>query len=175
MLSIRPARLSEAQRLAEIGLAAWEVAIAAWGEDRDRLRPNAEKAYSTFCANSWPAIIVAEWDGVPVGWAACEDADETISDLWVLPEFQGRGIGTRLLGRMEADIGARGLTCARVATHARNAGAIRLYKELGYHVRSFATTYDASLDTDIDKVELIKYFDGAEALAVDHDDGLYGF
>lgn len=176
MLTLRPASSADSERLTRIGLAAWELAITAWGEDLDKLRANATRAYSEFCTGSWPDIVVAEWDGEAVGWGACEEAADEITDLWVLPSHQGRGIGTALLGELEGQVRERGHHHARISTHARNAGAIRLYKELGYRVTTYAVTYEASLDTDIDKVEMRKDFDRYDELAaeVEEDDGLYG-
>lgn len=176
MLTLRPASSSDAERLTRIGLAAWEVAITAWGEDLERLRANAMRAYADFCTSSWPDITVAEWDGEAAGWGACEHAEDEITDLWVLPSHQGRGIGSALLFELEEQVRARGYHHARIATHARNTGAIRLYKALGYRVTAYAVTYEASLDTDIDKVEMRKDFDGvdAEAQEAERDDGLYG-
>jgi ribosomal-protein-alanine N-acetyltransferase len=159
MLSIRPAKSAEAQDLAHIGLKSWEQAIRLWGEDADRLRDNAEKAYFDFCTRSWPDILVAEWDGDLAGWGACEKADDFITDLWVLPEFQGQGMGTALLERIEDGIRKRGFPTARLDTHARNAGAIKLFKRFGYRVKSYFVSYSEPLDEDIDKVEMIKEFE----------------
>jgi len=180
LLTVRPARSAEAGALARIGLFAWEVAIASWGEDVERLRANATAAYTDFCNRCWPDIVVAEWDGAMAGWGASENADDEITDLWVLPTFQGRGIGTRLIGELETAIRARGHQQARLGTHARNLGAIRLCKELGYHVSAYMVAYAPSLDTDIDKVEMVKSFaaDGDGGPEGDADrlpgDGLYG-
>lgn len=176
MLSLRPARSVESGRLAEIGLLAWETAITNWGENADTLRENARRAYIDFCVNHWPVILVADWDGEPVGWGACEKSDDLVTDLWVMPEFQGRGVGTRLLGHIEQQIAGRGYHQARLDTHARNHRAIKLYKELGYYVRAYAVAYSAQLDRDIDKVEMIKAFDSFDELSDETggDDGLYG-
>jgi ribosomal-protein-alanine N-acetyltransferase len=176
MLVIRPANSAEAQDLARIGLNAWERAIRLWGEDADRLRDNARNAYYDFCTRCWPDILVAEWDGDLAGWGASEKADDFITDLWVAPGFQGRGIGTALLEAIEAGIRERGYTIARLDTHARNAGAIKLYKRLGYRVKSYFVSYSAALDEDIDKVEMIKEFEpgAASKEAGPEEDGLYG-
>lgn len=176
MLVIRPAKSAEAQDLVRIGLAAWEKAIRVWGEDADRLRENAEAAYYDFCTRCWPDILVGEWDGVLAGWGASEKADDFITDLWVHPDFQGRGIGSGLLEVIEAGIRERGYSAARLDTHARNAGAIQLYKRLGYRVAAYFVTYSAPLDEDIDKVEMIKEFEpGAETdPSGPEEDGLYG-
>ena len=176
MLTIRPASSAEAQDLAVIGLAAWEKAIRVWGEDADRLRDNAKEAFYEFCTAHWPDILVGEWDGDLAGWGSCEKADDFITDLWVHPEFQGRGVGTGVLAAIEAGIRERGYPTARLDTHARNAGAIRLYKRLGYRVKAYFVTYSDSLDEDIDKVEMIKeFYPGAEPVEPGIDgDGLYG-
>ncbi|MBW3098928.1 GNAT family N-acetyltransferase [Pseudohoeflea coraliihabitans] len=175
MLSLRPARSADIARLSDIGLRAWEMAIAGWGEDGESMRDNASKAYADFCGRQWPDILVAEWEGEAVGWGACEKADDVITDLWVLPPYQGRGIGTRLLGRLEQQVAGRNYHHARLETHARNAGAIKLYKQLGYQVRAYVVAYSPPLDRDIDKVEMIKHFDGYDAARIEApDDGLYG-
>lgn len=173
MLVLRPASSSEAQELARIGLAAWEKAIRVWGEDADRLRDNAKNAYHDFCMRHWPDILVAEWDGALAGWGASEKADDFVTDLWVHPDYQGRGIGTALLEEIETGIKERGYPAARLDTHARNAGAIRLYKRLGYRVTAYFVAYSAPLDEDIDKVEMIKEFVPSDK-AESQEDGLYG-
>ncbi|KGF68173.1 hypothetical protein LL06_18045 [Hoeflea sp. BAL378] len=172
MLAIRPASSAEAQDLARIGLAAWEVAIRVWGEDAGRLRENARNAYYDFCTRGWPDILVAEWDGVLAGWGCCEKADDFITDLWVHPDFQGRGIGTALLKEIEAQVRARGYFAVRLDTHARNTGAIRLYKRMGYRVKAYFVTYSEPLDEDIDKVEMVKEFEPGTEQGPE-EDGLY--
>ncbi|MEP3438468.1 MAG: GNAT family N-acetyltransferase [Hoeflea sp.] len=172
MLVIRPANSAEAQDLARIGLAAWEKAVSLWGEDADLLRENARNAYYDFCTRCWPDILVGEWDGDLVGWGACEKADDFITDLWVDPGFQDRGIGTALLAEIEAGIRQRGYPSARLDTHAGNAGAIRLYKRQGYRVKSYFVTYSEALDQDIDKVEMIKELEPGMEQDPD-EDGLY--
>ena len=119
---LRVGKYSELRNASEIQ--DWEAHRA----DADLLRENARNAYYDFCTRCWPDILVGEWDGDLVGWGACEKADDFITDLWVDPGFQDRGIGTALLEEIEAGIRQRGYPSARLDTHAGNAGAIRLYK-----------------------------------------------
>ena len=59
----------------------------------------------------------------PSAWVACVSDDlvgvglseeDRISDLWIHPASQGRGIGTQLLAALEKDIAARGFATARL-------------------------------------------------------------
>jgi ribosomal protein S18 acetylase RimI-like enzyme len=52
--------------------------------------------------------------------------------LRVRPEWQGQGVGTRLIRAAEAALRARGFTCAVIAAGKANPGARRLYERLGY-------------------------------------------
>ena len=56
--------------------------------------------------------------------------------LRVRPEWQGRGLGTRLMQAAEAALLARGYQTAVIAAGKDNPGARRLYERLGY--RAFA-------------------------------------
>ena len=63
-----------------------------------------------------------------------EDGEYYISNLAVYPEYQGKGLGTRLL-RMAEDK-AREFGASRIVldVEAGNKDAIRLYKKIGYTV-----------------------------------------
>lgn len=177
MLTLRPANSSDARDLALIGIAAWQEAITAWGEDVEKLRENATTAYVNFCVKNWPDILVADWDGDLAGWGASENADDQITDLWVAPAFQGRGIGSELLAKLEQGIRERGFERARLDTHARNVRAIHLFKRHGYRVSAYTVAYSEPLDVDIDTVAMVKDYrpDGVEdAPPAPDDDGLYG-
>ena len=96
------------------------------------------------CGQRSGRILVAEIAGRVVGFVAvqakvpCEDQDEEpyefayISDLGVLGDFRGRGIGGALLAAAEAyalDQGARWL---RIGVLAGNEGAWCLYRSRGF-------------------------------------------
>ena len=163
---IRPARVNDAAKLAEIGYRAWEDRLSVWAAGQSNvagLRQNAMHAYLTFTQQSWSVIRVADADGVIVGWGAREDPRDVaearpnaISDLWVDPEFQGRGHGGRLLSFLETEIRESGCETAELETHARNRDAIAFYRRHGYDIRWLSTVYSASLDRDIEKVGLAK-------------------
>lgn len=54
-----------------------------------------------------------------------------LEELFVLPEFQGRGIGTRTIGLAEEIVSAYSESFY-IEAAARNEKAIRLYRKLGY-------------------------------------------
>jgi len=163
---IRPAKRSDAAKLAEIGYRAWEDRLSVWASGQTNvasLRRNAMDSYLTFTSRSWSLIRVAEEDGIPVGWGAHEDPldvetarPNAISDLWIDPDFQRRGHGAKLLTCLEDEIVEAGHETAELETHARNHEAIAFYRRYGYTVIWLSTVYSASLDRDIEKVGMSK-------------------
>jgi ribosomal protein S18 acetylase RimI-like enzyme len=85
-------------------------------------------------------LLLALSDGQVVGIASCFFGFSTFSarpllnvhDLAVLPQFQGRGIGRALLAGAEARALARGCGKLTLEVLESNAGARRLYHELGF-------------------------------------------
>ncbi|MFB2604747.1 GNAT family N-acetyltransferase, partial [Rhizobium phaseoli] len=79
MIHIRNARDGEAELLSEIGLRAWQKAMASIGES-DAMIDAARSAFRNFVENDWLTITVVEQNGQVAGWAAREGLDEIISD-----------------------------------------------------------------------------------------------
>jgi ribosomal protein S18 acetylase RimI-like enzyme len=85
-------------------------------------------------------VYLAERDGSIIGFGSCgaqrtEDLKERgydgeFSAIYVLREFQGRGIGARLLGKMSLDLIARGFGAAALWVLRENLRARRFYE---YH------------------------------------------
>jgi ribosomal protein S18 acetylase RimI-like enzyme len=78
------------------------------------------------------SLDVVEWDGAPAGrlYVARWTDEIRIIDIALLPEFRGRGIGTRLLrGLLDEAARAR----RRVSIHVeKHNPALRLYARLGF-------------------------------------------
>ena len=91
-----------------------EIAInskAHWGYGIERVREWADQGDFSPDALQKLALYVAEAGGRVIAWASVEERGETawLADLWVEPEWIGKGIGSRLF--------------RRAAAHAREAGA----------------------------------------------------
>jgi ribosomal protein S18 acetylase RimI-like enzyme len=94
------------------------------------------------CADGTGRIYVAEADGLIVGFVGVlarvvPEPDESqayayVSDLVVLPPYRRRGLGQALLERAEAYARREGARTLRVGVLARNDGAGRLYRRLGF-------------------------------------------
>ncbi len=156
-LTVRIASADEAEVLGRIGYAAWSEgehgALDAGRADRSRLLAD----YQAFCREKVARILVAEDDaGRPLGWGAREDGDNYVSDLWVDPPAQRRGVGAALLGAMERDIAAAGYDHVHLETRAGATGAIRFYERNGYVVFWRKDKFTEALGYAIDKVGLRK-------------------
>ncbi len=153
---VRKARLGEGEALGAIGFAAWaasEFAVHDAGRvDRAALLAN----FEVLGVERPETIVVAEIDGRLAGWGAREDGDQYISDLWVAPEFQGRGVGSVLLATLEAEIAALGYVQAELETMAGNSRAIGFYERRGFVVAWRGQKFSSSLGYAIDKVRLNK-------------------
>jgi ribosomal protein S18 acetylase RimI-like enzyme len=72
-------------------------------------------------------------DGEPVGWLHTATLEDKIwlAEVMVLPEFRGRGAGRAAVGEVLADAARTGKPVS-LSVNTTNAGAIRLYKRLGF-------------------------------------------
>jgi len=93
-------------------------------------------------------LIIAEWNGEIIGFTfasisrmfpldVTEHAVGTINDVYVLPEFRGRGIGKRMVAECLEKFKARGVKNVRLSVLAENKAAIKLYEKLNFKIRSY--------------------------------------
>lgn len=153
MITVRNAREEDVAVLVEIGVRAWEQAVSGVADLQVR-SDHARNAFQQFLANRWLRVTVAEFDGHLAGWAAREALDDEISDLWIVPPQQRKGLGSALLAAMEAEIVAAGFEAARLQTHARNVAAVGFFQKHGYAVNWLSVDYSPRLDRDIESVGL---------------------
>ena len=121
---LRQAVAADSSRLGEIGLEAWRMSAFGLNDagrtDIGRLRAE----FVDFCREKPETILLAAAGENLLGWGAREFSDQTISDLWVSPHAQGRGVGSALLAALEEAIALDGFNCVELETYAGNAGAV---------------------------------------------------
>lgn len=155
-MKVRAASPGEGDVLGDLGFAAWE-ASAFGRHDAGRVdRVVLREAFRRFCRDMPDVILVAEKDRQPLGWGARERRDQQVSDLWVAPAYQGRGVGGLLLEALLSEIAAAGHDHATVETLASNAGAIAFYQRHGFAEVWRAEKFSAALGYAIDKVGMNK-------------------
>ncbi|WVT74522.1 GNAT family N-acetyltransferase [Sinorhizobium chiapasense] len=152
---IRHARVGDIERLTAIGIAAWQSAIAGLA-DSEKMRHVAEASFSRFLSDHWLSVLLIEAEGDIRGWAAREDFDNAISDLWIEPADQGRGFGALLLGEIEHRVVADGFDAVTTRTHARNGRAVTFFRNRGFDVNWLSTAYAPQLDSDVEFIGLRK-------------------
>ena len=155
---IRRAAVADATRLGQIGIEAWR--HSAFGVD-DAGRTDVSvlhQEFEVFCRDHPETILLASEGESLLGWGAREHGDEIISDLWVAPEAQGRGVGAALLAALEEAIALEGFAHAELETYAGNAGAVRFYSRQGYEPIWRGLKFSASLNYDLDKIRFRKAF-----------------
>ena len=165
MIGIRAATHSDLEALAEIGLAAWQRGIQPLVPQSVAARVTAENPFLPFLKAMGSRILVATDGGKPAGLGACEHSDDTISDIWVSPVFEGRGIGSALLAALEQEIAGRGHGQARIAVAAANERAFRLYRHRGYRETWRGTRHDPILATPLERWSLPRTSPAPEAVA----------
>lgn len=159
---VRPATTRDGICLGKIGFAAWR--DGAFGKN-DAGRTDAallEAEFIQFCVTRPETILLAGEGDQLLGWGAREFSDHVISDLWVAPRAQGRGVGAVLLAALEEAIALAGFSWAELETYAGNAGAVRFYTRQGYEPIWRGMKFTASLNYELDKIRFRKSLSEAE-------------
>ena len=133
-IRIRKAEITDAPRLADIAYHAWETGILPILTDRPGLREAERRRLSHAVGQGWRHTIVAELDGIVLGWCSRVPGRSYIPFLFVVPEMQGHGIGAALLDRMEVMLELQGAERVHLETPADHVRAVRFYERQGYRI-----------------------------------------
>ena len=119
----REAQIEDIPALSEIRLSVTENVLT----DPRKVTPEMYAAYLSVLGKGW----LCEVDGDAVGFSVASLRDASIWALFVKPEYEGRGIGTRLLKMASGwllDMGAPRITLSTDA----NTRADRVYENQGW-------------------------------------------
>ena len=154
-LSIRKPEWAEANALASAAYAAWRKGIGPYVSEAARMRIS-ELDFADFIRGNPEQVLAAFIGDVAAGFAATEHGDNYISDLWVDPDFEGRGIGSSLLAAWEESIRSRDYDTVTIEVITENARALGLYRHLGFVVSWQGETTDGYLKEPLHKTRLMK-------------------
>lgn len=141
--SIRIATVNDAERMAQIQLAAWLVTYPnrQAGITQEDIRQNswvsrgADRTWRRIISRmgKHDAVWVAEINRTVVGYCyvEIENGMQVIHAVYVHPKYHGKGIGSKLIAEAFRWFEQHKPVHLYVATY--NGGAIRLYERLGFH------------------------------------------
>ncbi|PDV89530.1 GNAT family N-acetyltransferase [Rhizobium sp. H4] len=156
-LTIRIIVPADHEAVGAIGFAAWAAGEAFEDCYRDpHVIAKVQQEFAAFPDETKGEIFVAELAGVIVGWGAREGERNYVSDLWVHPDCQGKGVGQALLLHLCELMATEGLATVRLETHARNERAIRLYERCGFSTIWHGVEFSKSMGVPLEKVHMEK-------------------
>ena len=136
MLAIRRAMLDDLQDITDIYNEAIQKTVATFDTELKTLDEQ-----NLWFEDHGPKnpIIIAEQDGVIVGWAAlskystrCAYSDTAELSLYVKEEFQGKGFGTKLMKAINQEGEKAGIHAAIARITDGNKISIQLHKSVGF-------------------------------------------
>lgn len=145
--------------LASAAFAAWEQGVAPHVSEAARAKMN-EVDFSDFIRRDPEQVLAAYLDGQPVGFVATEYGDGYISDLWVDPNHEGKGVGRALLGAIFERITSRDLDSATLEVLTANTRALELYQHLGFVISWQGMRPDGYLSEPLHKTGMLKALKG---------------
>ncbi len=131
---IRKALAVEIETLADIAYVAWERDLLPFLNGAATLRAAERNRLSAAVRDGLERIIVAEVDGVAVGWCQRSRGRAYIPFLFVTPLLQNQGVGSSLLRRMESMLELEGADRIQLDTLADNVRAVNFYQHHGYQI-----------------------------------------
>jgi ribosomal-protein-alanine N-acetyltransferase len=132
---------ADADAVATLGFEAWVARrhYPEWFEPEIESRVLA--SFRDFAHKAEADIVVCLEEGRLAGWGARDNRDspgdrlapwDYISDLWVGPQYQGRGVGSSIIAELIARMCGDGLQEAGIEVVEANLGALKLYQRLGF-------------------------------------------
>lgn len=151
-VALRPATEADVEAIREVFLASFwsnydqlETGSSDFPGYREYLIEKSRQAYVL----DYKTITIAEIDGIQVGHCLYFFKPGQISDLWVHPAAQGKGVGTTLISNTLKKLKAAGVSEVEIDTHQRNAGAIKLYERMGFSIDRYEPRFSKGMQRDV--------------------------
>ncbi len=154
-LTIRQAASSDADSLASIGYAAWTRGIGQALPKTTRGRVSVDQ-FAAFVKAQPENVLLVEDDAGPLGYIAAADGENTVTDLWVHQDHEGKGIGSKLLKDLEILLQSRGFESTFLAIMTSDTRLLGLSRNRGYKVISSGMRVDHILQLPLHKTQLKK-------------------
>lgn len=132
MVTIRPAREEDAGRIHAMQICSFMPLYEKYrDDDTSPARETVERVRARICDQDRSYYIIL-WDGVEAGGICIrrKDGKHIVSPVFVLPEYQGRGIAQQAMKLAEAEFPHA--KCWALDTILQEAGNCHLYEKLGY-------------------------------------------
>jgi ribosomal-protein-alanine N-acetyltransferase len=133
-IAIRKALATEVETLASLAFVTWDRDLRPFLSGIAANKAVERKRLVLATHELLDRMIVAEIDGIPVGWCARARRRNYIPYLFVTPQLQSRGIGTLLLRRMETLMELENAERVQLDTLADNVRAVSFYQKHGYQI-----------------------------------------
>lgn len=131
MLTIRPVSESSLMLLAEVYDAAWRQTLAPFADPVFLASRTVSHHLARFGEElkNGAALLLAYWDDVPCGMLMLYPEKSQLAKVYILPEYQGRGIGRELVDYAVKDLDG-GEIFLWAMNHNRNARGF--YEHIGF-------------------------------------------
>lgn len=130
-LSIRPAIVTDATAIAAVVRESWLAANQNLLPSDSKNALAGSRDFAAFVAGEWNSIHVAEVDGALVGAVGVNPAG-VIWMLYVLPGYQGAGVGSALYDAAIGTLRTAGRRKALLEVLAANENAVAFYRSRGW-------------------------------------------
>lgn len=145
--SIRPATEADVPRMIDVARRAF---LSAFGPSapfiliQQWIREDRE---SVSYPRDWDQMYVLEQDGVVAG--LMQPIADEINGIWVHPDYQGRGVGSRLMDLGEKIIADQGYGRSWLTCSSYNRRALEFYRHRGYTVfKSLRHLHECGVDEE---------------------------
>lgn len=153
MINIRPARLEDCHSIMSVhvdAVSGIRTALYTTEEIQAWAAPKKPESYEESIRSK--EFLVAEEDGVIVGFGILNQSTTEVEAVYVSPKSGGRGIGLSLLRKLEERGRALGLEALRLNA---SLNAVPFYKRAGY-VGKEESRYRLSTGVEIACVQMVK-------------------